>query len=123
MSNALRYELHPLGISVSLIEPGVIQTPLWEKTYSETQSKLAEYSEEIHSLYGPTLRYMLDEKPFPPVKGLSVSHVSSVVLKVLNSDSPKSRYVVGNDAKLRLLMNLLPDSWMDALLRKLLRLN
>jgi NAD(P)-dependent dehydrogenase (short-subunit alcohol dehydrogenase family) len=38
ITDAPRMELHPWGIRVSIIEPGAVATPIWEKTLREPRN-------------------------------------------------------------------------------------
>jgi len=49
-------------------------------------------------------------------KALPVSAVVKVVEKAMTARKPKTRYVVGRDAWLLLLLNWLPDRWRDWLI-------
>jgi NADP-dependent 3-hydroxy acid dehydrogenase YdfG len=42
LTNALRWELHPRGIHVSLIAPGLVDTPIYDKVpgFSKTRDKI-----------------------------------------------------------------------------------
>jgi len=54
-TDALRMELRPWGISVSIVEPGSIATPIWNKgnaTADEFEKKLPK---EAHDLYDPAM--------------------------------------------------------------------
>src|SRR6266508_1690708 len=55
LTDALRLELAPWGISVSIIEPGAVATPIWEKTTRIAQAMLAAIPPEAFVLYGPAL--------------------------------------------------------------------
>ena len=49
--------------------------------------------------------------------------VSGVVVHALTASRPKTRYLVGHDAKVRALMiRLLPDRWSDRLMTWILKL-
>src|SRR5678809_1638486 len=52
LTDALRMELQPWGIQVSIIEPGAIATPIWEKSGMMAGELEAAATEEAMALYG-----------------------------------------------------------------------
>ena len=52
ISDALRLELRPWGISVSLIQPGAVKTPIWDKGLRAGAELLRNAPPEVRSLYG-----------------------------------------------------------------------
>src|SRR5215217_1754299 len=47
LSDALRRELHPLGVSVSVIQPGAVFTPIWDKMRRSADEILAAAPAEV----------------------------------------------------------------------------
>lgn len=60
LTDALRMELQPWGIQVSIIEPGAIATPLWEKSAKTAEDFEASASEEAKALYGEAVSRIRD---------------------------------------------------------------
>ncbi len=124
LTDALRLELAPEGIHVVVIEPGQIRTPIWEKGMAEFATLHQRMPEAGLARYGnrlKVLRWIVERAPrhsAPP------EDVAAAVLHALEADSPRARYVVGRDARIRLLLTrLLPTRIMDALvLRALARM-
>ena len=123
LSDALRIELQHTGVRVSVIQPGAIATPIWHKTRKEVNGWESTWSEESKALYLDGLNRvkhiaaMSEENAAPP------SLVSDAVIHALTAPNPKSRYLVGRDAKLRALLTaILPDSLQDKLLTRVLKL-
>lgn len=109
--DALRLELHPWGIQVSSVQPGSIQTPIWEKALDFAEKVRETYPPEAWQLYGPLLEAMF--KSLRNVKGIPPEAVAEVVHHALTAPTPKTRYVVGQDAKLRAWIERLPDRLRD----------
>ncbi len=112
MSDALRRELAPFHVTVSLIEPGNVDTAIWQTSF-ETQTKAAaDFPPEARAYY---------PQPDEPrnTRGMtSPDQVARIVLKALTSDRPRSRYLVGRDAWVyATLSRLLPDSLLDRMVR------
>jgi NAD(P)-dependent dehydrogenase (short-subunit alcohol dehydrogenase family) len=122
IGDALRVELRPFGVEVSLIEPGAIATPIWGKG-DETASRLRGLmTAEQEKVYGPALDRFTAETP-GDAHGLPPERVAKVVEQALTARRPRTRYLVGRDAKLRAAMRaLLPDRAWDALLARSMRL-
>jgi NAD(P)-dependent dehydrogenase (short-subunit alcohol dehydrogenase family) len=117
LTDALRIELHPWGIHVSLIEPGPVATPLWSKPHllagmneeRGTASKL--YATANAAAQAAFTKFGKD--------GISADKVAAKVFEVLTAPNPKPRYLVGRDAKaLSLLAALVPDRIRDRMLMK-----
>lgn len=118
ITEALRMELAEWAMSVSIVEPGAIRTPIWEKGFKSTNEMLAEVPEEGLDLY----RYMLGKmRKAAEIQAKAANPVDEVVKAVdhaLTSPHPKTRYVVGREAKLRILLNYLPDRRRDRIILK-----
>lgn len=120
--DALRIELGLFGIKVVLIQPGVIKTPIWEKSIDAAMKldkdfdpSAKEHYKEIISLAGSaTLEISKSGSP--------VSKVSDVLVKACFDSSPRVRYRVGSDAKINyFLSQILPFKLRDALIKGVLK--
>lgn len=92
---ALRYELTEFNISVAMIEPGSFKTNIVENA-STTVNKIEDYN----ALRAKTERYA----DFIVAQGEDAAMVAAKVLKVVESDKPKFRNLVGKG--LSVLVNL-----------------
>lgn len=122
LTDVLRLELAPEGIHVSVVEPGQVRTPIWEKGLAAFGSAADRMPPEGLGRYGSrlkVLRWMLERAPrhaSPP------EDVARAVLHALEAPEPKTRYVVGRDARIRLwLSRILSDRAMDAIVLAALR--
>ena len=124
LADALRMELGPSHIHVSLIEPGAIRTMIFEKTVQYGDLTLAQLPEEGKRLYGKMAKAVLDF--FAKMEGSAISpdRVARVIEHALTAARPKTRYLVGIDARTQALLAwLLPDRIRDALLGRLVGLS
>ncbi len=118
IGNAYRLELAPLGVRVVLIEPGVIQTAIWDKGKEAAR----QWVEGEHGDLGP-YRTRVERALARQITKLrrhtnSPELVARVIHKALVAHRPKARYAVGLDAKLIItLKRLLPTSWLDTIIQ------
>jgi NAD(P)-dependent dehydrogenase (short-subunit alcohol dehydrogenase family) len=116
-SDSLRRELRPLGVEVICVEPGAIATPIWDKALSRARERVDKLSSEAAEVYGPTMDAVRRSAENMAENAAPVEKVTRVVLHALTSSNPKTRYLVGKDARLAArLARFLPDRWLDRLL-------
>jgi NAD(P)-dependent dehydrogenase (short-subunit alcohol dehydrogenase family) len=119
LADALRIELLPEGIPVAVIEPGQVRTPIWEKGLQQSESMVEGIPPEGVSRYGGRLRAFRRILERAPRHAIEPGEVARAVRHALFAPEPRTRYVLGRDARLRLwLANLLPDRAMDALVQR-----
>lgn len=117
LTDALRMELRPWGIQVSIIEPGAIATPIWEKSGREAGALEASVSEEAKALYGEAVVRIREAIAQAAERAIPPEAVVRAVYHALTAPRPHTRYLVGTDAKLRAWMvKWLPDRVQDRLL-------
>ena len=123
MTDALRLEVQQWGIHVSIIEPGAIATPIWNKSATDAAEREAGTEQELRSLYQPMIAAVRKIVGEASKRAVSADAVARVVESALTVATPRTRYLVGTDAKLRALVaTLLPDRASDRLLRWILKL-
>ena len=116
ISDALRMELRQFGISVSLIEPGAIATGIWQKTLTELDKQVSETAPDLRELYSDLTYAIRKEILQSSASALPPEVVADAVVHAMTASKPKTRYVIGRDAQLSLLLNLLPDRVRDWLI-------
>jgi NAD(P)-dependent dehydrogenase (short-subunit alcohol dehydrogenase family) len=115
MSDSLRRELRPWGIHVALIEPGAVATPIWDKSLDESQAMMDEAPPELTERYGEVVEAITKESRKNATDGVPPQEVADAVAHAITADKPKTRYLVGRDAKMRGPMaKVMPDRVMDA---------
>jgi NAD(P)-dependent dehydrogenase (short-subunit alcohol dehydrogenase family) len=123
LADSLRVELRLFGIEVALIEPGVIATPIWETSLAAARELSVQMSPRAFELYGKIIEGVRRRATSGTAKGLPPDRVAQVVEHALFANRPRTRYVVGRDARVRILLEKLPARIRDALIqRKLERL-
>jgi NAD(P)-dependent dehydrogenase (short-subunit alcohol dehydrogenase family) len=114
LSDTLRMELHRWGIRVSVIQPGAIDTPMFETSRERGRRIAGDFSASAHELYGGLLRAIAERPGRAPKYAISPERVARVIHRALTARRPRIRYVVGWDAHLALLLtHLLPYRVLD----------
>ncbi|MCX5882156.1 MAG: SDR family oxidoreductase [Deltaproteobacteria bacterium] len=120
-TDALRRELRPEGIPVSLIESGAIETPIWDKSQAVANSLEAALPDQGKTLYGNALATGRKQMENLRRRAASPLVVAKVVHKALISHHPKSRYLVGMDAHVQAFISRwVPARLVDDVIAKLL---
>jgi NAD(P)-dependent dehydrogenase (short-subunit alcohol dehydrogenase family) len=121
ISDALRRELRPWGIAVAVVQPGAIATPIWDKGSVAAEGLLAEAPAEASERYGPLIETMRSGALEAARDGLPPAAVADIVAHALTSARPRTRYLVGREAKVRAtLARVLGDRVFDALIARTL---
>jgi NAD(P)-dependent dehydrogenase (short-subunit alcohol dehydrogenase family) len=116
LTDALRIELQPWGISVSIVEPGTVTTPIWETSIAKADD-IWNNLPEAHSLYNPALYAIRKTASKLSKNGFPAEVVAKAVAHALTAKRPKTRYVVGWDAKANIwLAKIMPDWILDKLI-------
>lgn len=116
MSDAWRLELAPWAIPVSIIEPGAIQSKIWQRAAMSATRMLDGVTPELFRLYQQPLSRMQTAIARVAARAIPAEVVARAVAHALADSRPRTRYLVGNDARLRALLKwILPDRIQDRL--------
>jgi NAD(P)-dependent dehydrogenase (short-subunit alcohol dehydrogenase family) len=116
---ALRMELRPWQIRVSVVAPGQTATDMWntaEETADELETEMDPGHRVLYAKHVGGFRRLI-----PASRRVAVppDHVSAVVEEALTARRPRGRYVVGFGPRLQAaLMRNLPSAVSDAVLRR-----
>jgi NAD(P)-dependent dehydrogenase (short-subunit alcohol dehydrogenase family) len=117
--DALRVELHSSHVQVTLIEPGSVATPIWDK--SRVESERVSIPPELQEQYGHVPAAMDKVLQDTARRGVPAELVAATIERALSARRMKARYVVGRDARAMLVAKrLLPDHVFDMLARRVL---
>ncbi len=120
ITDSLRLELKPWGIEVVSIQPGAIATPIWDKTDTMARAMMNKLPSEANALYGTIFTRLHKGLQQTGEHGIPPEKVAKVVHHALITKRPKTRYMVGNDAKMgALAAKLLPDRLRDWFIMRL----
>ena len=108
LSEALRQELSAEGIKVLLIEPGPIQTPIWDKNFTAARTEVSARYAGAVARFEKLVRKLA-------VSGLPVERVVVAVRRALLETAPPERQVVTRlQGRLELeIGRRLPSRWLD----------
>jgi NAD(P)-dependent dehydrogenase (short-subunit alcohol dehydrogenase family) len=98
VGDVLRQELRRWGISVSLVEPGSVATPIWEKGEADGDEIAGRASPAYRELYGEQLDSYRETVRRTAARGIPPEEVAKVVRRALTARRPRTRYPVGRDA-------------------------
>lgn len=122
LSDALRQELAPWGIEVALIEPGSVATPIWDKGQEGADEDLEKLGPEGRRLYERSLHQFAAVTRDIASRGVAPASVAEAVEHALTARRPRTRYLVGRDARVMAVARvLLPDRVLDRIVARRLR--
>lgn len=120
-SDALRRELRGEGVQVSVIEPGAVATPIWEKGDAAAAERLSSYPEEAHRVYGKGMQKVREAAEKLAGSAIPPERVAEAVGHALTAARPRTRYLVGTEAKVqRALSVVLSDRLFDGFMARFL---
>jgi NAD(P)-dependent dehydrogenase (short-subunit alcohol dehydrogenase family) len=102
---------------VAIVEPGTIATPIWTKPQRTVDS----FPPEAVELYGERVekfRRLAAERSSS--QAAPADDVAKAIEHALTAARPRTRYLVGGDAKRRARLQRLPDRLRDRLLQRFL---
>ncbi len=120
LAESLRAELHSAKVKVSVVEPGAIDTDIWPKSVAYGANLRASLPREAIERYDKLLSH--SEKVIATSQGHAPSPdvVAQVVEKAITARFPKSRYLVGRDARVAATaVRFLPDRLRTGLVRRI----
>ncbi len=123
LGDALRVELQPWGMHVAIVEPGSIATPIWKKGEDAAAQGSSRFPPAAEQLYHAATSAMRKAAADASRRGVPADNVAVAVEHALTSAAPRTRYLVGSDAKLRARIGaLVPDYLRDRLFTRVLGL-
>lgn len=116
VGDAFRRELKPHGVRVSLVEPGRIATPIWDKSLEEGKARMRAMPPEATRYYGELVDELQAGARNASTDGTSPEVVARAVQRALTDRRSRTRYFVGTDAHIvNVLRRLMSDPLLDRL--------
>jgi NAD(P)-dependent dehydrogenase (short-subunit alcohol dehydrogenase family) len=120
LGDALRLEVAPWGIHVSLIEPGAIDTEIWRSALDQANEVETSLSADHRALYARHVAGLRKTIPRIQKQTSSPEKVAAAVERALTEEKPRARYLVGPDAYVQLgIQRVLPPRARDGLFARL----
>jgi NAD(P)-dependent dehydrogenase (short-subunit alcohol dehydrogenase family) len=117
LHDALRIELRPWGIGVSLLEPGAVKTPIWDKGLEAGSELIRHAPAQLRDLYGAAVEVATKMGIHENETGVEPIEVARAVEHALLSSRPRPRYPVGRQARILIpLTRFIPDRLKDELI-------
>lgn len=98
IANALRVELRPWGIPVTLVEPGQVDTDIWRTAPQVLDDTVKAMSAEHRELYSRHVEGMRRAIPRAQKMATPVDGVAKTIERALTTARPRARYVTGRGA-------------------------
>lgn len=116
MTDALRMELRPWNIEVVIVEPGAVRTDIWRRSIERAERMGERMPEHARELYGRLIAGVRRRSEGASERGIAADRVADVIEHALSARRPKTRYLVGRDARIRAWLQRLPDRWRDRII-------
>lgn len=100
-------------IKVISIKPGVIKTPLWDKSIANNQESLKD-----NEKYAKEFEFLAKNAEKNNNKGMEAQDVADIIVKIEELENPKPSYTIGRDAIWTERLSHLPQSWINFLVQK-----
>jgi NAD(P)-dependent dehydrogenase (short-subunit alcohol dehydrogenase family) len=120
IADALRLELRPWGIHVTIVETGTIRTPIWTRSAARADGLLEAMGPRAGDLYGKRIEAFRKVAAKRGAAGAPPEAVAAIVERALTAGRPRARYLVGRDARLRSGIELLPERLRDRVYERVL---
>ena len=117
ITDSLRIELQPWKIELSLIEPGIVSTPMFDKVKREGDILLRSVPELMRRFYDPSIEAFREATAAQFKSASPPDVVARVVGRALTARRPRTRYVVGKNGRVEaLIAGFLPYHLRDAVI-------
>lgn len=115
-SDSLRREITPMGIKVSVIEPGPTKTKIWEKGLGKSREDIDNIDSQIKDQYKSAIKNFEAVIEEAISESVNVDKVAKVIEQACTTDKPKTRYIISSKKNLIKLLRIIPDKVSDKLI-------
>jgi NAD(P)-dependent dehydrogenase (short-subunit alcohol dehydrogenase family) len=99
LAESLGMEIRSSGVSVSIIEPGNIATPIWSKSKSTAMDTAGDLNAEKWDRYRASAESFQRYTDHASANGIPAGRVALVVERALTAKRARTRYTVGWDSR------------------------
>lgn len=122
VSDALRRELAPHGVTVAIVEPGAVRTEMVGRGGVTARRLVDGMTAEQEQRYSALMDAILAQSETFLRDGVESAQAAKTIADAATARRPKTRYTIGRDAALLTrLARILPDRALDRLLASALR--
>ena len=122
LTDTLRVELRPWRISLTLIRPGQVRTPIFTKAREQIDKRRDKIPAELLPTYGEFYRLGAEFNERGAKSRTSPEHVARVILRALNAHWLRVHYHVGLDAHGMNLLRYVHPKLVDRVLARVMGL-
>ncbi len=117
LTDALRLELRQFGVWAACIEPGMVKTEIWKKGEEQLDKYKTEQPTEALARYADLTAALERFSATGKNKGVEPIKVARAIEHALLAKRPRTRYPVGPDARMLVVLRwLLPDRALEWLM-------
>jgi NAD(P)-dependent dehydrogenase (short-subunit alcohol dehydrogenase family) len=118
LMDSMRVELAETGVQVSLIEPGSVATPIWDKARDAFSGMVDDWPDDAKQRYGDLLTAIRASSAEKSASAMPVETVVDEVLHALSAKRAPAHRVIGPSTRWEFrIMRCLPWRWRDGLIR------
>lgn len=115
--NSLLIECKHKNLKIISIKPGVVSTPIWNKSVDACEEAFENVSQECREKYEKELLFLAQNARKNTQKGLKSEDIANLVSKILSSKNPKLSYNIGKDSYTARFLSLLPQRLCNMLVK------
>jgi NAD(P)-dependent dehydrogenase (short-subunit alcohol dehydrogenase family) len=122
VSDSLRREVEPLGVKVIVIEPSAVTTEMTARVAATAERATSGMTTEQRGRYATLMHTVIAQAQTYIGKGQPAEEAGRVIADAITSKRPRTRYTVGREAAIMvLLVRCLSDRMLDSLLARNLK--
>jgi NAD(P)-dependent dehydrogenase (short-subunit alcohol dehydrogenase family) len=119
LTASLRHELRGVGVWAACVQPGMVRTEIWKKGDEQIAQQKTSLPAEARERYAPQVAALERFTSSGKTKGIAPVKVARAIEHALFAARPRTRYPVGPDARMLVMLQwLLPDRAFEWLVRK-----
>ncbi len=116
LTDAMRLEFRPFGLTISIIEPSSVATPIWDKSTAQAEEAARNFAGDCDELYRASLEAVSDLARASAREAIDPAAVVDRVVHALTARRPRARYLVGAGAWQLKILERLPTRLRDWLI-------